>query len=178
VSKLITPGQRILHIAPEKNTRRRIAQIPGVEYICGDKFYDNPRYRDGRYDGVQEIDITELPYGDNFFDLVICNHVLEHVEDDALALAELHRVLKKGGKAILQVPVSYDTVTIEDGTAQTEAERERIFGQIDHVRIYGVDYPMRLEKAGFVVTDIAPECRPSLDRFGVNKREHLYVAEK
>lgn len=152
--------------------------MPGIEYVCGDKFYGSPRYKDGRYDGVDEIDITALPYADKSFDSIICNHVLEHIEDDSCALSELYRVLKSGGKAILQVPISYITKTIEDPSARTEEEREQTFGQIDHVRIYGTDYPARLKKAGFVVTDIAPENRPPLTRFGVNPREHIYIASK
>lgn len=178
LSQILAPGQRILHIAPERNTRRRIQEIPNIEYTCGDKFYGDPRYKDGRYDGVDEVDITALPYADHSFDIIICNHVLEHVEDDVRALSELHRVLKPGGKAILQVPVSYSTKTIEDPTAKTEEEHERVYGQRDHVRIYGTDYPARLEKAGFVVIDIAPEGRPSLAKFGVNLLEHLYLCER
>lgn len=177
LSQILASGQKILHVAPEKNTRRRIQTLSNIEYICGDKFYDNPRYKDGRYSGVDQIDITALPYADHSFDIIICNHVLEHVEDDARALSELHRVLKVGGKAILQVPISYIIETVEDFTAKTEIERELKFGQIDHVRIYGTDYPARLERAGFAVIDIAPEDRPSLAKFGVNPREHLYVVE-
>lgn len=178
LSQILVPGQKILHIAPEKNTRRRIQAMPNMEYICGDKFYDNPRYKDGRYSGVDQIDITALSYPDKSFDIIICNHVLEHVEDDARALSELHRVLKTGGTSILQVPVSYITETIENPAMRTEKQRERAFGQIDHVRIYGTDYPQRLEEAGFSVTDIAPTNRPYLSRYGVNPREHLYIAER
>lgn len=175
---ILAPGQRVLHVAPEVQTRRRIQAIPGIEYVSGDKFYGNERYHDGRYEGAAEIDITDLPYADESFDIIICNHVLEHVEDDRRALSELYRVVKPNGKAILQVPVSYQTKTIEDTSLKTEKEREQSFGQIDHVRIYGTDYPTRLEEAGFTVTDIAPEDRPDLSKYGVNPREHLYIAER
>lgn len=178
LSQLLSSGQKILHIAPERNTRRRIQEIPDIDYTCGDKFYGDMRYMDGRYSGVDQIDVTSLPYTDRSFDIIICNHVLEHVGDESRALSELYRVLKKGGKAILQVPVSYATKTIEDCSVKTEEERERTFGQIDHVRIYGIDYPTRLEKVGFVVIDISPGDRPSLSRYGVNASEHLYLCKR
>lgn len=178
LSQLSLAGKRILHVAPERVTRRKLEQVPGIDYVCGDKFYGHSRYSDGRYEGAENIDITSLPYTEQSFDLIICNHVLEHVEDDTRALSELYRVLKPGGQAIPQVPISYDTPTIEDRTIQTEKEREIAFGQVDHVRIYGTDYPSRLEQAGFSVIDIGPEDRPSLDRLGVNPREHLYIANR
>jgi SAM-dependent methyltransferase len=97
-----------------------------------------------------------LPFADGTFDAVICNHVLEHVSDDRLALAELHRVLRPGGWALLQVPIALALErTIEDSAAKTDADRIRLFGQSDHVRLYNaVDYVERLQAAGFSVSVI------------------------
>ena len=97
-----------------------------------------------------EMDITDIQYPDDSFDAIYCSHVLEHVPDDAKAMSELYRVLKPGGWAILAVPIRGDT-TFEDPTTTEPEERERLFGQSDHVRYYGKDFKDRLEAAGFEV---------------------------
>lgn len=98
------------------------------------------------------LDITDMNFEDNFFVVIICSHVLEHVMDDRKAMSELFRVLKPKGIAILQVPIS-KTVrkTFEDFTITSPEEREKYFGQKDHVRIYGQDYKKRLQNIGFKV---------------------------
>lgn len=97
-----------------------------------------------------KMDITNILYEDNSFDVILCSHVLEHVVDDRKAMRELFRVLKPGGWGILQVPILRDK-TFEDPSIVSPEDRERIFGQKDHVRIYGRDYKDRLEEAGFTV---------------------------
>ena len=98
------------------------------------------------------FDIRDIPFGDACFDVIICSHVLEHVIEDIRAMAELHRVLKPAGWAILQVPMSnVMATTFEDASVVTQSDRKRIFGQADHVRIYGRDYGARLESVGFQV---------------------------
>jgi SAM-dependent methyltransferase len=102
--------------------------------------------------GTIDIDISQINHPDNMFDALLCCHVLEHVPDDRQAIRELYRVLKPGGWAILQVPIDYGkVVTFEDNRITSPAEREKYFGQNDHLRLYGRDYPQRLEKAGFKV---------------------------
>jgi len=165
-------GKRVLHIAPERALSRWLRAR--TIYTAGDKFTGDARYTDGRYGDAMALDVTNLTFPDQSFDVVVCNHVLEHVEDDTRAMREIYRVLASGGQAILQVPVSYEIRTIES-PAETPEERIRLFGQVDHVRIYGYDYPDRLREAGFCVEDIQPLSSPVL---GINPREHLYVANR
>jgi SAM-dependent methyltransferase len=99
-----------------------------------------------------KADISDLPFPDNEFDFIICNHVLEHIPDDTKAMQEIYRVLAPGGTAILQVPYKADLEkTFEDNSITDPKERARIFGQYDHVRVYGMDYFTKLESIGFKV---------------------------
>ena len=132
---------RVLHVAPEQAFYQKFKHFKHWDYTTTDL-----------YSPLADIkaDITDLPFEDNYFDLIFCNHVLEHIPDDAKALAELFRILKKGGTAILQVPLEEDRdKTFEDDSITDPKERARIFGQYDHVRIYGRDYYKRLEAVGF-----------------------------
>lgn len=130
-----------------------------------------------------EMDITAIGYSDESFDVIICNHFLEHIIDDASAMAELHRVLKTGGWGILQVPVSLSLAnTFEDSTITVPEERENAFGQSDHVRIYARDYPRRLAAVGFRVKPFEwwkeQAFSASENRYGLLRDETLYVVEK
>jgi predicted SAM-dependent methyltransferase len=99
-----------------------------------------------------KMDITNIPCEDNSFDTILCSHVLEHVMDDQKAMRELFRVLKPEGWAILQVPIDCERdKTFEDPNIVSPEDREKFFGLSDHVRVYGLDYKDRLEKAGFKV---------------------------
>ncbi|EID14766.1 type 11 methyltransferase [Mycolicibacterium phlei RIVM601174] len=97
-----------------------------------------------------KMDITDIEFEDNFFDVIYCSHVLEHVQDDRKAMREFHRVLKPAGWAVLQVPITANE-TFEDPSVTDPVERLRLFGQEDHVRRYGPDYKERLSGAGFTV---------------------------
>ena len=100
-------------------------------------------------------DIINLPFNDNSFDVIFCNHVLEHVQDDTRAMKELFRVMKKGGMGIFQVPQDLNRdVTFEDNSITNPKERAKIFGQYDHVRVYGRDYFDKLRSIGFEVKEV------------------------
>ncbi len=113
---------------------------------------------------MEHFDITDIPYPDETFDVIYASHVLEHVPDDRRAMREIRRVLRTGGWAVLLVPM-FGATTKEDPTVIDPAERERLFGQDDHVRLYGHDgeYERRLTEAGFdvraetFVADLGPE---------------------
>jgi ubiquinone/menaquinone biosynthesis C-methylase UbiE len=129
-----------------------------------------------------KMDITKIPYKDNFFNVVICNHVLEHIPNDRQAMSDLYRVLKPGGWAILQVPISLSLErTYDDPTVTAPGEREKKFGQSDHVRIYARDYKDRLESVGFTVEvySIRQEFGDStINKYALAKDEDLYLASK
>lgn len=111
----------------------------GPDYLTADLY--NPQ-------AMVQMDITDIQYPDESFDVIYCSHVLEHVADDSQAIRELHRVLRPNGWAILLVPIWADK-TFEDPLVVTSEDRLRVFGQSDHVRIYGLDYVDRLRGAGF-----------------------------
>lgn len=138
---LFTRPQRVLHIAPERYLRTRLAAVHGAGYVYGD--VADPEHR---------LDVTSLPFPDGSFDVVLCSHVFEHVHDDALALAEVRRVLSRDGWAVLDAPVDEGrATTYEDPTITSAKQRRQAFKQWDHVRIYGRDYVERLQAAGFNV---------------------------
>ena len=141
------PPQKFLHIAPEASLQPMLEPIIGDGYLTGDLLDPNV---------MEKIDITDIQHPDDYFDAVMCNHVLEHVPDDRKAMSEFYRVLKPGGWAILLVPINAEQ-TIEDPTITDPAERLRLFWQEDHVRRYGLDYIKRLSETGFSVKHIRPE---------------------
>lgn len=164
---------KILHIAPEVNLTRKLLASFKDNYYCGDLFF--PGYSYPEY--VKNMDVLNLPFPDNFFDLVICNHVLEHIQDDKTALSQLLRVMKKGGTGILQVPISGNTQhTFEDFSIVDISKKEEVFGQADHVRIYGQDYPDILKSSGFTVNRI--NISKKYKQFKLNRKEDLFIATK
>jgi SAM-dependent methyltransferase len=137
-------GQRkmMLHVAPEKQLSELFASASSIDYLSADLVPSRAMVR---------MDVMDIQYPDETFDVIYCSHVLEHVADDRKAMSEFHRVLRTGGWAILQVPISTAEVTFEDPAITSPEEREAAFGQFDHVRCYGADYKDRLENAGFSV---------------------------
>jgi SAM-dependent methyltransferase len=133
-------------VAPECGIAARLRQRRDIVYVTADL----------RSDEVDvNLDVGRLPFVSAVFDAILCNHVLEHVPDDRSALRELRRVLRPGGWAILQVPVALALrQTLEDPSVTSASERLRRFGQEDHVRLYGPDYPDRIREAGLHVRPI------------------------
>ncbi len=142
---------RMLHIAPEPslyNWIRSQYRLRPEDYIAGVKYHEGYYYDKN----IQLLDLTDLPFEDNSFGMLMANHVLEHIPDERKALTEIFRVLSPGGKTILQVPWSPLLVqTIEETSPLSEKEREEQFGQFDHVRLYGRDYADRLLNVGFAL---------------------------
>jgi SAM-dependent methyltransferase len=141
-------GKKILHFSPEKNIYRFIKTSNEVITVdIQPLFYKNID------SNIKNEDATHLTYADNSFDLVIGNHIMEHIPNDIKAMAEIYRVLKPGGRAILQVP--YSTIlsaTIEEPEINDPQKQAALFGQKDHVRIYQLqNYINRLQSCGFTV---------------------------
>jgi len=162
-NNLVGRKLRLLHVAPEKNLQEFLKNR--TRYTSVD--LDSPRAK-------VKMDITDIRYPDNTFDAVICNHVLEHVPDDKKAMQELRRVLKPGGWAIIQVPLSSKLAkTLEKPSVKSPEQRKKVYGQADHVRLYGRDYRKRLEEAGFGVS-LKHISNP---KFGLNEQEKIYFCK-
>jgi len=164
---------KVLHIAPEQAFYKRFKKLKNIDYITADL-----------YSPLADVkaDITNLPFDDNEFDVVFCNHVLEHIPDDTKAMQELYRVMKPCGFGIFQVPLDENRKdTFQDDSITDPEERSRIFGQYDHVRIYGMDYFDKLRSIGFKVEaiDFTKTMSDSeIDKFRLVKGELLPVLHK
>jgi SAM-dependent methyltransferase len=166
-------SHHILHIAPERNLSQKIRNYGLENYVCGDLFtegYSYPSY-------VQNMNVLDLPFENEKFDLIICNHVLEHIPDHKKALQEIYNKLKPGGTAILQVPFSStEQLTYENDEIKSAKQREEYYGQFDHVRLYGLDYPNLLESYNFNVEKLY--ISKNYPKFGLNENEPLFVCTK
>lgn len=164
---------RLLHIAPEAAFRRHFAASANISYVTGDLFPER---------GDLKIDVTGIPFPDASFDVVMCNHVLEHVPEDRKAMGEMFRVLKTGGFAILQTPFDAEREsTYEDFSITNPEEREKHFNQKDHVRIYGRDIDDRLRESGFELEKVKYAAKLSdeeIERFALLKDEEIYICRK
>jgi len=145
-TNFFTEYHKVLHFAPEQAFYKRFRRMKNLEYTTTDL---NSPLADVK------ADICNLPFKDNSFDIVLCNHVLEHIPDDVKAMQELYRVMKVGGMGIFQIPqdLSRET-TFEDNSITDKKERAKIFGQYDHVRVYGKDYFNKLRGIGFKVDEV------------------------
>lgn len=159
-----TDNLKVLHFAHEQPFLKRFRALKNLDYTTAD--IDSPI-------ADLNLDVTEMNIPDNQYDVLICNHVLEHVDNVDKAFSEIKRVLKPGGWAILMVPINPDVDTFEDPSVTDPEERKRLFGQYDHVRQFGRDYADVLSKAGFKVT---------ADRLYYElpdeKREKMHLARK
>ena len=168
-----TAPKKVLHFAPEQAFYKRFKKMPNLDYVTTDL---NSPLADVK------ADICNLPFEDNSFDVIFCNHVLEHIPDDTKALQELFRVLKVGGMGIFQIPQDLSREkTFEDNSITDKKERQKIFGQYDHVRIYGRDYFDKLRGVGFKVEEVdytATLSEADIDKFRLAKGEIIPVVSK
>ncbi len=164
---------KVLHIAPEQCFYKRFKRLGNISYTTAD--LESPL-------ADIKFDIQQIPMPDNVYDIIICNHVLEHVENDHKALSELYRVLKPGGLAILQVPMVMDKEkTYEDPTITDPEERLKHFHQKDHFRIYGTDFPKRVQATGFTIseTNYLDEIDPEIKkRYCLPEKEFMFGYRK
>ena len=164
---------KVLHFAPEQAFYKLFRKQKNLDYTTTDLFSPLADVK---------ADICNLPFEDNQYDVILCNHVLEHIPDDTKAMQELYRVLKPGGMAILQIPQDLKReVTFADDSITDPKERAKIFGQYDHVRIYGRDYFDKLRSIGFKVNeeDYTNEINPELvEKYCLAKGEIIPVCFK
>ncbi len=141
-----TSEKKALHFAPEQAFYKRFRGMKNLDYTTTD--LESPL-------ADVKADICNLPFEDNAFDVILCNHVLEHIPDDTKAMQELYRVLKPGGFGVFQIPQDLQRAeTFEDDSIIDKKERAKIFGQYDHVRVYGLDYFDKLRHIGFKVDEV------------------------
>ncbi|GMQ30439.1 class I SAM-dependent methyltransferase [Algoriphagus confluentis] len=163
---------KVLHVAPEHCFIHRFEALPNLEYITAD--IESPLAK-------VKMDVHEIPFPDDSFDVIFCNHVLEHVEDDIRACSEFNRVLKPSGWGILQSPVYKMDKTLEDKSVTDPAEREKLFGQRDHVRKFGLDYAQRLRRSGLQIEENQFVYELPVDlvkKYALAPTETLYVCKK
>jgi len=164
---------KVMHIAPEQCFHSLFKKQKNLDYTTGDLVSPIADLH---------FDLHDIPLEDNTYEVIFCNHVMEHVKDDLQCMKELYRILKPGGWGIMQVPIDANrTETYEDWSITSEAEREKHFWQYDHVRLYGLNYPKRLEEAGFKVDiiDFSKELPTEIfERYRIPKSELLYVVRK
>jgi SAM-dependent methyltransferase len=168
-----TTPKKVLHFAPEQAFYKRFKKMSNLDYVTTD--INSPL-------ADVKADICKLPFDNNIFDVILCNHVLEHIPDDTKAMQELYRVLKVGGMGIFQIPQDLSREkTFEDDSITDKTERAKIFGQYDHVRIYGRDYFNKLRSIGFEVEEVdytATLSEVEIDKYRLAKGEIIPVVFK
>jgi len=164
---------KMLHFAPEQAFYKRFKKMKHLDYVTTDL---NSPLADVK------ADICNLPFNSNTFDIILCNHVLEHIPNDTKAMQELYRVMKPGGMGIFQIPQDLNrAVTFEDNSITNKKERAKIFGQYDHVRVYGRDYFDKLRSIGFKVEEVdytAKLPKEAIERYCLAKGEIIPVVYK
>ncbi|MDX5338770.1 MAG: class I SAM-dependent methyltransferase [Cyclobacteriaceae bacterium] len=171
-TNFFTHQLKVLHVAPEHCFIDRFEALPNLDYITAD--IESPLAK-------VKMDIHAIPFPENTFDVIFCNHVLEHVEDDILACSEFNRVLKPDGWGILQSPVYKLEKTIEDKSITDPSEREKLFGQRDHVRKFGKDYAERLRRSGLQIEEnqfVKELSMEKVKRFALAPDEIIFVCRK
>jgi len=168
--ELVREARSLLHFAPEWALRRRLERIGHLRYVTADL---------RQPDVDLHLDLTRLELPDASFDAVICSHVLEHIPDDTRAMRELRRILAPGGWCLVMVPLDLSRQsTYEDPSLTAPAERQRAFGQHDHVRLYSLDIRDRLAEAGFEVESVRPREEfgaSALERYRLLEIDHMFL---
>ena len=168
-----TAKKKVLHFAPEQCFLKRFRKLKNLDYTTTDLLSPIADVK---------ADICDLPFEDNTYDVILCNHVLEHIPDDTKAMQELYRVMKPGGYGIFQIPQDLNReITFEDDTITDKKERAKIFGQYDHVRVYGRDYFDKLRSIGFRVEEVDYTSKLSdknVDKYRLAKGEIIPVVFK
>ncbi len=167
------PNLKVMHIAPEQCFHGKFKKQKNLDYTTGDLLSPIADLH---------FDLHDIPLENDQYEVIFCNHVMEHVKDDLKCMQELYRIMKPGGWGILQVPIDETrTETYEDWSITSPEDREKHFWQYDHVRLYGLNYPRRLEEAGFKVdiVDFSKELPTEVfERYRIPKSELLYVVRK
>lgn len=166
-----TKDKTVLHIAPEQCFLKRFKGMKNLKYTTADIVSPIADVK---------MDLHHAPFEDNSFDVIFCNHVLEHVDDDKQCMRELYRIMKPGGFGIFQVPIDYSReTTYEDKNIITPEDREKHFWQKDHMRLFGRDYNKQLETVGFKVEcNTMAKTAANADRYRLMKEEILYISRK
>ena len=163
----------MLHVAPEEVLQKRLLSLSNINYISVDL--------DSQF-AMLKVDITDICFKDNYFNIIICNHVLEHITDDIKAMMELYRVLAVGGLAFIMVPIKKQFKnTYEDSNIESYEERVKSYGQGDHVRIYGMDFLERLKEVGFAVSIYSVKEHYSdklIKKYGLIEDDDIFLCRK
>ena len=172
-TNFFTDKIKFLHIAPEFCFIKPFKNLSNIEYITGDLL--------SPWADVK-MDVHNIPFNDNSFDVIMCNHVLEHVKDDNKVMKEFFRVMKPGGWGIFQVPIDYsNNETLEDPNITSKRDREKYYWQSDHLRLYGLDYGKKLSSVGFNVTEddfVKKLPTDKVIRYALPKDEIIYFCQK
>lgn len=171
-TNLFSDRLRLLHVSPKYSLSRRFIRMPNLDYV-GVDLNERPNIS-------VKMDLTATPIRSEAFDAVICVHVLEEILDDRKAMRELYRVMKSGGWALISVPTRIEQLTYEDPTIVTPDERQRAFGEVAHVRIYGHDLVDRLKECGFQVqVDLAKDVPQHIrEKYGLRDDENIFYCLK
>ena len=172
-TNFFTANLKVLHFAPEQAFYKRFRKLENLDYTTTD--LDSPL-------ADVKADICNLPFDDNSYDVILCNHVLEHIPNDHKAMQELYRILKPGGWGVFQIPQDLKrTNTFEDDSITDKRERTKIFGQYDHVRIYGRDFFDKLRNVGFKVEEVdftAKLSQDEINKYRLAKGEIIPLVRK
>lgn len=162
----------VLHFAPERWISQKIKLNSKCDYYSGDIVKEH---------AMHKVNMTDIQFRDCYFDYIIANHVLEHVQDEKLAIQELKRVLKNSGRLILSFPICTDMVTFEDPSITSEEDRLKYYGQSNHVRLYGYDYKEHIEKHGLKVEVKTPAQSLSseeIKKYGLIQDDIILICSK